>query len=912
MGDDQGLNLTLKEVRLGDSGCTEDEVILAKNAANSDPYKSFCVCKDEDNKYYILISAKDGSNIIVPCTTSRHAIVLLRRLQLNYIKSIISGDSKTLTTNSISRVSINLDPLGYFEIKPDATLGEKGKKVLDEIRARLSLPAMEEKEYTQYYTASDAEKRIIDFSIGSIFTCVDGEYKKTLDSIKFDELKRSRKFKKFTEAYDDLTESEVKELYEMFEQVVSFKKEEKEGGKEFYSSRMAQIRCGGKPIENSLISCRYLLEKTNVAHQGEIPRYDFESREIPNTIQDYLLEYLFRDAKATEEQIKAIKDFKTGEFYNVNYLLRGSLRRNDRFDGELLRNIIDRIIELNEACLSMPDRKFELVIRRIGLGVNKGITRGTQNMYDSFVSFGSNQGTVIGDVSGKTLMHYKRVLKIDDKALPVDVLLPSQLKSTQSECELLLPPFRYTVENDVEVNPLRNDIYIDMGDIEPIDTIELLKQRILEVRQRENERRTRFQELSEDEEKRRIKSLGYDEFEVRVSQLDFFDVMEKIESTDEFQKLYSVDREITADPNQKENGTPYGKDHVRRMAFFIRLLSNLEGLSEHDKDVLIKATQHAYIGMKDDYNECVGSQSVKKIEQWNLLRGCSNEDKRVIEFLIEQNTRSARENEEAIEELPEALQAKYTVLLKFLQEAERLDAMRHKEDGRGVDPYRLVCVSSQKIINVAYQAYLYFIDYMEDERQKRIDDTIEYAVNRLGIQIDYEEELEESKRKEASEIEEAQRQEEEKVAEIEAKKQQEEILQDIEITVEGAEPVAETSIFDEELIIEDEAPKVDDSEPSEEPADGAEVNEGTEEVVPEEFPLSEIPDIVLEEESQEEVKPVEKTPEEVLSEIVATSVRSLGLERINSSAKNVLEEFEQTLVTKDKVKKKTRDNKEGR
>ena len=857
MGDDQGLNLTLKEVRLGDSGCTEDEVILAKNAANSDPYKSFCVCKDEDNKYYILISAKDGSNIIVPCTTSRHAIVLLRRLQLNYIKSIISGDSKTLTTNSISRVSINLDPLGYFEIKPDATLGEKGKKVLDEIRARLSLPAMEEKEYTQYYTASDAEKRIIDFSIGSIFTCVDGEYKKTLDSIKFDELKRSRKFKKFTEAYDDLTESEVKELYEMFEQVVSFKKEEKEGGKEFYSSRMAQIRCGGKPIENSLISCRYLLEKTNVAHQGEIPR-------------------------------------------------------NDRFDGELLRNIIDRIIELNEACLSMPDRKFELVIRRIGLGVNKGITRGTQNMYDSFVSFGSNQGTVIGDVSGKTLMHYKRVLKIDDKALPVDVLLPSQLKSTQSECELLLPPFRYTVENDVEVNPLRNDIYIDMGDIEPIDTIELLKQRILEVRQRENERRTRFQELSEDEEKRRIKSLGYDEFEVRVSQLDFFDVMEKIESTDEFQKLYSVDREITADPNQKENGTPYGKDHVRRMAFFIRLLSNLEGLSEHDKDVLIKATQHAYIGMKDDYNESVGSQSVKKIEQWNLLRGCSNEDKRVIEFLIEQNTRSARENEEAIEELPEALQAKYTVLLKFLQEAERLDAMRHKEDGRGVDPYRLVCVSSQKIINVAYQAYLYFIDYMEDERQKRIDDTIEYAVNRLGIQIDYEEELEESKRKEASEIEEAQRQEEEKVAEIEAKKQQEEILQDIEITVEGAEPVAETSIFDEELIIEDEAPKVDDSEPSEEPADGAEVNEGTEEVVPEEFPLSEIPDIVLEEESQEEVKPVEKTPEEVLSEIVATSVRSLGLERINSSAKNVLEEFEQTLVTKDKVKKKTRDNKEGR
>ena len=68
-----------------------------------------------------------------------------------------------------------------------------------------------------------------------------------------------------------------------------------------------------------------------------------------------------------------------------------------------------------------------------------------------------------------------------------------------------------------------------------------------------------------------------------------------------------------------------------------------------------------------------------------------------------------------------------------------------------------------------------------------------------------------------------------------------------------------------------------------------------------------------EETEPEEEKPIEKTPEEVLSEIVATSVRSLGLEKINSSAKNVLEEFEQqALNTRDKVKKRTRDNREGR
>ena len=801
MDDNQSLDLTLEEVRLtGD--CTDDEIRLAKNVVNGDPYKSFCVCKDNDNKYYILISAKDGSNIIVPCATSRQAIVFLRRFQLNYLQAIISGAEKTLTTSSVEKVTTNIESSSFFEIKPDSTIPEKGKKVLDSIRERLSLPPMEDKEYMQYYTDSDAEKCIIDFSIGSIFSHTDSKYTKSLDSIKFDELKKNRKFKKFTDAYDSLSNAEIKELCGLFEQVAEFKKQEKEGGKEFYLSRMAQLRCGNKLLSNALISIRYILEKVNIAHQGDVPRYDFESREIPNTIQDYLLEYLFKGIEFTPGQIQAIKDFKTGEFYNVNYLLRGSLRRNDRFDSELLRNIIDRIIALDEAFKSVPDRNFELVIRRIGLGVNKGITKGTENMYDSFVSFGSNQGTVLGDVSGKTEMDYKRVLKADDKAIPIDALLPTQLKSTQSECELLLPPFNYTVMNEVVVNPLRNDIYIEMGEISPIDIIELLKQRILEIRNRENERRTSFEEYSEDEEKRKVKELGYDEFEVRISQLDFFDLMEKIESTEEFQKLYETDREITADLMIKEGSTPYGKDHVRRMAFFIRLLSNLEGISEHDKELLMKAAEYAYIGIKDEYNSSVGRQSLKRVQNFNLLKGYSKEDRRILEFLIEQNTLSERENEEAIEDLPKELQSRYTVLLKFLQESERLDGMRFNEEGSGLAPYKLVCVSSQKIIYVAYQTYLYYINYMEDERQKRIDDTIDYAVNKLGIQIDYEEELEEAKRQEEAEERKIRQAEEDRREAAEAVKEQHEILEEVEIVLEDEEGAAETS--DEEIILEDE------------------------------------------------------------------------------------------------------------
>ena len=918
MDDNQSLDLTLEEVRLtGD--CTDDEIRLAKNVVNGDPYKSFCVGKDNDNKYYILISAKDGSNIIVPCATSRQAIVFLRRFQLNYLQAIISGAERTLTTSSVEKVTTNIKSSSYFEIKPDTTLPEKGKKVLDGIRERLSLPPMEEKEYMQYYTDSDAEKCILDFSIGSIFSHVDSGYEKSLDSIKFDELKKNRKFKKFTDAYDSLSSTDIKEICDMFEQVAEFKRQEKEGGKEFYLSRMAQLRCGNKLLSNALISIRYILEKVNIAHQGDMPRYDFESREIPNTIQDYLLEYLFRGIEFTPEQIQAIKDFKTGEFYNVNYLLRGSLRRNDRFDSELLRNIIDRIIALDEAFKNVPNRNFELVIRRIGLGINKGITKGTENMYDSFVSFGSNQGTVLGDVSGKTEMHYKRVLKADDKVLPIDALLPTQLKSTQSECELLLPPFNYTVMNEVVVNPLRNDIYIEMGEISPIDTIELLKQRILEIRKRENERRTRFEEYSEDEEKRKVKDLGYDEFEVRISQLDFFDLMEKIESSDEFQKLYQTDREITADQMLKEGQSPYGKDHVRRMAFFIRLLSNLEGISEHDKELLMKAAEYAYIGIKDDeYNSSVGRQSLKRVRNFDLLRGYSKEDKRVLEFLIEQNTLSERENQEAIEELPKELQSRYTVLLKFLQESERLDGMRFSEEGSGLAPYKLVCVSSQKIIYVAYQTYLYYINYMEDERQKRIDDTIDYAVNKLGIQIDYEEELEEAKRQEEAEDKKIKQAEEDRREAAEIEKEQHEILEEVEIVLEDEEGAEEAS--DEEIILEDE-PLFENIENR--PIDEVDLDGGEEllqvepvEEIPQEEPeeqLEDLPEEQAAEPQEEEKTPIEKTPEEVLSEIVATSVRSLGLEKINSSAKNVLEEFEQqTFGTAEKVKKKTRDNKEGR
>lgn len=256
-------------------------------------------------------------------------------------------------------------------------------------------------------------------------------------------------------------------------------------------STLEQLLINNSPFRGQEDVTKELFD-LSLQNDKEEPYLDFYEAGYDAGIQNYLIMKLYReDIYLNDRLVNALAYYKMKEpkiYYLVNSLLRGNFDEMFNYLNSLeypmpitsIAKICQNIIQAQE---ELPNRSCDLMIYRAGLGVNKNKTIGAQNTYESFVSFGTSGGTLAEPAPDESKpIIYKRILKKDEKAIPVDLIENLgiiYLDGTQ-ENEFLLPPFAFQIK-DVSQEGQFNVYSIEES--EKINPRELLDKRLDELEQ---------------------------------------------------------------------------------------------------------------------------------------------------------------------------------------------------------------------------------------------------------------------------------------------------------------------------------------------------------------------------------------------------------------------------------------------
>lgn len=234
------------------------------------------------------------------------------------------------------------------------------------------------------------------------------------------------------------------------------------------------------------------LYELSVRNDREEPYLDFYEAKYDAGIQNYLIMNLYHEnIRVNDMIVNALTFYKMKDpkfYYLVNSFLRGNFDEMfsylNSMEKKMSINSIARICQnIIEAQEELPNRSHDVMIYRSGLGVNKDKTIGAQNTYEGFVSFGTSGGTLEKPAeNGESPIIYKRILKKDEKAIPVDLIENLgliYLDGTQ-ENELLLPPFKFKITGIEKEEQF--DVY-SIEETERINARELLNRRLYELEQ---------------------------------------------------------------------------------------------------------------------------------------------------------------------------------------------------------------------------------------------------------------------------------------------------------------------------------------------------------------------------------------------------------------------------------------------
>lgn len=442
-----------------------------------------------------------------------------------------------------------------------------------------------------------------------------------------------------------------------------------------------------------------------------------------------LMRRMFEDEIVlTDEQKEGVTSYKGAGFMLMNKLLRGgeeNFRKlmEDIFDSKyniLLDKITKYILDIEDVAKALPQRAYDIVLHRKGSGVGKDVQVGSKNEYDSLVSFATDEGMRTGE-SPEKYVEYQCVLDKDIFAIPIEVLCPKALLSHHPECEIFTLPFVYEVEKyDEQYRNMYNGVYeslVTMGNVKNIPVAEILKERLQELREYLKKKikdkayiddvltETQSKESTEE-----YKEQGYIENE-DVEQISFSEMLKFFEENGKLKEVIEFDRKIQNDPNQYES-FDHGSDHTRRVGFFARVIGENVGLSKEDMKILLYAVQNHDIGREHDWEDKEhGQKSVEKLKQirgdgafftFGNKDGIYGPDIELVYFMMENHSKSNRENEAAIMQLPKEKQDRYRLMLNCLKDADKLDRIRlGKYDG--LDASRLQLPFSHKIVRMAYE-----------------------------------------------------------------------------------------------------------------------------------------------------------------------------------------------------------------
>jgi len=627
------------------------------------------ILKDSNESLFLKIQPQKGSNIIIQCENLNDLRTIIERIQLNIEKELVDSGEYIIETTDVKRVEID----GLISYK------RKDQSILEEI-----------------------------------------EYK---------EKEKEKLIKRISNPESDVKEAD--ELFILHDEIEELKN--KVGT--YVISSIDEISINGRKLEETDKVADYLIEKAKISQNEEEKIIDFNLQGYGDEVQTCLMKYLYtKEISLTDKQKEALTYYKGAGFVKTNAFTRGNFDELEKkYDSpKTVENMVEKLLIIEEIAKGLPKRKYDIVLSRKGKGVGKSTEIGSENEYNSLVSFGTNEGT---DMGNKSNTIYKRVLNKEEPCVPADFLLSDAVFIDRTECEIITLPFSYKVEDYKKEENSRYQ-YITMGDIKEISLIDLIENRLNGLNEYQKsklekiyESEKKLQEKTNSERENDLKELGYKENEATEEQIELTDVFKEM-SKDKLSEIIETDKKILRDENHYQSET-HGVNHVRRVAFFGGLLADLGNLSKKDKEILLTAIRYHDIGRENDGEDSEhGKKSVQKLENIKGYQRLPDEDKQLIRFMIEQHSIEGKENDKAILELDEGKRERYKMMLDYIKDADKLDRVR-LGGYDGLDSSRLALPESKKIIKLAYQSYECLFNMIQVSEKEKVEQILEDTNNAL-------------------------------------------------------------------------------------------------------------------------------------------------------------------------------------
>ena len=207
--------------------------------------------------------------------------------------------------------------------------------------------------------------------------------------------------------------------------------------------------------------------------------------------------------------------------------------------------------------------------------------------------------------------------------------------------------------------------------------------------------------------------------------------LEKIERQGLMDLLLQKDNGIVGDSLQYRSDL-HGVSHTRRVNFLAVAIMSMENVEERDREIILQIAKNHDIGRVNDIEDKEhGERSVRRLRiNSERLSEFSEDEKRLIEFVVKEHSMSATENKRDIENLPPNLRKRYSRILNIFKDADKLDRVRLDSRGlyprEGLDASRLSLNSSKKLENVAYEGLDKVLEIISIEKeiaraQRRLD-----------------------------------------------------------------------------------------------------------------------------------------------------------------------------------------------
>ncbi len=184
------------------------------------------------------------------------------------------------------------------------------------------------------------------------------------------------------------------------------------------------------------------------------------------------------------------------------------------------------------------------------------------------------------------------------------------------------------------------------------------------------------------------------------------DFMNSNKYIEEFYQQMDKINEIT---NMYYPSQVHGIEHTSRVTFLATVLTKLDNLDEHTQKLILTSAILHDIGRKNDKETKEhGVEGKEKVEQEGLLADFTKNERKIIEFVVEQHSLSREENEKALKKIPFWQRDKYSTVLSYLKDADALDRVRIANKNAQLDPSRLRTRTAKELVNFSYENFQYF------------------------------------------------------------------------------------------------------------------------------------------------------------------------------------------------------------